>query len=189
MIAAGESIWRLNGSDVKAETRMYLQQLAKRGVRAPNMPAGVKRLESNGASAAECHIGENMSGTLGRWACAHPTSASSGARLSSKGSKSSERLGGHDPRTACEKVSMQCVGVALGGTVGINDNAANGEADAAGERPGHGFHAADATLDRALPLRGFGPGMHAQAGKLPESFMQVPNTMVPSRRKKAVFRP
>lgn len=126
VIATCDSIRCLNGSDVKAETRMYLQQLAKRGLRPVRMPEGSKCMDFGVASATGCRVSEHGASVTGSWAIACQSSPSSGSRASSKASRRTNGLGTGDKGKHAQPVSMECVGAALVGRSGITEVGGDG---------------------------------------------------------------
>lgn len=117
VICTGASIRCLNGSDVKAETRVYLQQLAKRGLRPTDIPQEFKCTKFGFASATDFRAAEHDAVFTDSWAI--QSSHSAGSRASSKASDRINGLGSKHQGKHAQSLSMECVGTALVGCSGM----------------------------------------------------------------------
>eukprot|EP00892_Ulva_mutabilis_P012300 jgi/Ulvmu1/9442/UM052_0006.1 len=126
VITLGDSVQCLNGSNVKAETRAYLHQLAKRRVRVGGAPTGSNGQGTRGGGGDHGALG--AAGSAIHFYHHHSSSAHSGSSWHSGSSDSSRH-----PTTAAQPAAahtlglrMECVGAGLHQPSGIKEDHANG---------------------------------------------------------------
>lgn len=179
MIAASDSIRCLNGQDVKEETRLYLKQLIKRGLRPPSTESGTKVLEHHGHHGDGHQFHGFMPPTAGTWPLDGSMSPLPSSHRRSTGSKPGVNCCEDEQAGLGGNELMVCVGAAVGNCNSSVSNNAHGVQEntlCATERPQYG----------QLLVSGGNSTAQAQPGGLKDPSASRPKVLT---RKKGIFRP